>query len=169
MSAQVEQYIRQYGADVWRLCQCLCVQRLDAEDLYQETFARAFSRYETFDEERDFRKWVFAICYNTYKNMRRSFSRQGQTAEFSSGEEKERVIDQLSQPYVDHDVFLDVQNAVEALPQSLKAVVVFFYFEDLSVRDISQILNIPEQTVKNRLFQARKKLKVRLATYEQAF
>lgn len=169
MPAQVEHYIRQYGADVWRLCQCLCVQRPDAEDLYQETFARAFSRYETFDDTRDFRKWVFAICYNTYKNMRRSFSRQGQPVPFASEEEQARCLDQLTQPYTDRDVFLDVQTAVEALPQSLKAIVIFFYFDDLSVGDISQILEIPEQTVKNRLFQARKKLKVRLAAYEQAF
>ena len=59
---------------------------------------------------------------------------------------------------IDLDSKIDLYNAISTLPNELRIPTILFYFDDLSYKDISDILSIPEGTVKSRVFRAKEKL-----------
>jgi len=162
---EVNKQFETYSADVWRLCQSLCFNYQDSEDLFQETFIKAYVKIDTYNPNLDFRKWIFSICYNTFKNLLRKNSFRPINIEFVNNEEKDNLINNIIEKDIEKNIFWDIVNAVKSLPPKLKAVVVFFYFDDFSVKEISDILKTPVYTVKNRLYKARIKLKERLVDY----
>ena len=65
-----EKYIEQYSERLSRLCCNLCRNYADADDLFQDTWFKAMKNFDKYDKTRDFGKWLFAVCVNTYKNTR---------------------------------------------------------------------------------------------------
>lgn len=157
-----ENYIATYGADVWRLCYKLCSSNQDSEDLYQRTWLRAYEKLDKFKVEQDFRKWIFAVCYNLYKNDMRYASTRPLSIEYNSNEEKDRAFSRIPSKGSDLDTFLDIKVAVNSLPATLKSIVVLYYFDDFKIKDIGKIMGLSVSGVKNKLHSARKLLKERL-------
>ena len=160
----MDEYLSVYGADVWRLRRKLCPKKEDAEDLYQETFCRAFLKIDTYRLEEDFRQWIFAIYYNLFKDNYRKYKNLKEY-DFANNEEKSLIMDSISQDFSWDEKTYDIKLAVDSLEIDLKAVVVLFYFNDYDIKDICQILKTTEPIVKNRLFKARKVLAERLGDY----
>ena len=98
-----------------------------------------------------FRSWLLKIAANSAYDILR---RRGRTV----------PLEDLEPAAADHtEDKLGLWMAVQQLPADYRTVVVLFYYEDLDVREISQITAIPEATVKTRLFRARQRLKSLLA------
>ena len=66
-----EQYTAEYSPELSRLCMKLCGNALDAEDLFQDTWTRAFEKNEQYRPEYSFKNWLFAICANIFKNSKK--------------------------------------------------------------------------------------------------
>lgn len=157
-----EEYVQKYSSDLTRLCLSLCCNSADAEDLFQDTWYKAIRHYPKYNRELPFDKWLFSICVNTYKNsLKLSYNKN--KVEFKSDEEKQAFLNSIpSSDEVGRDDYFELRRAISALPKRQKIVIVLHYFKDYSEREIAQLLNIPEGTVKSRMYAARQSLKGRL-------
>ena len=122
----------------------------DAEDAVQEAICAAFERRESLREADKFRPWLLRIlvnkCYDTCRRRRPTV-------------DLEDVADYLPAKSQDHTERLTLWQAVMALSGDLRAVVTLFYYDGLSIREISGALGISEAAVKTRLSRGRAKLR----------
>ncbi len=159
---EISEYAEKYSMDLTRLCISLCGNNADAEDLFQETWYKAISRFDTYKSGYPFDKWLFAICVNTFKN-RVSLFYNKKRVDFSTDEEKQAFFDSIPDKGDDpDDSYYELHRAVARLPKKLRVVLVMYYFRENSVSEVAEILNIPEGTVKSRLHSARQQIKRRL-------
>jgi RNA polymerase sigma-70 factor (ECF subfamily) len=156
---------------VYRVARRLVSSREEAEDLVQETYARAFRSWRSFTPGTNLRAWLLRILTNLnidrgrrkqrtpdeqpleegdyflYNRLEQS-TRDGNTAE-------ERVVERLSQD--------DIVTALSAVPHDFRDVVVLVDIGDFTYQDAAQILDIPIGTVMSRLHRGRRILKRELA------
>ena len=151
----IDEYVARYGRRLFGLCMTLCRNRIEAEDLYQETWLKALSHIHQFHEAEDFEPWLTKICVNTYRNILRRL-KISPFADFSSDEEKRVLIESVPARETDHTALYD---AVDRLPEKLRVTVILFYFRDMDLAQTAKALGIPVGTVKSRLNHARKLLK----------
>lgn len=143
-----DDYIDVHGAKLFGLCMHLCRNHWDAQDLYQETWLRAYRAQRQYQEERDFGLWLNRICVNLYRDRLRrkkllSFLPFSQQA----------VGEQLAAP--EPADYSDLYQAVAQLPEKYRLVVVLYYFYGCDTAQTAQVLQIPVGTVKSRLSKAR--------------
>lgn len=161
MKRPVEEYVGQYSPALTKLCLSLCGNRHDAEDLFQTTWEKAIRKFRTYDAEKPFEKWLFAICVNAYRDrVRRYDSRK--ILRFSSDEEQEFFLSSIPDKDFDRDEVIALHTAVRRLKPQLREAVVLYYFRGYGVAELSEILAVPEGTVKSRLSAAREQLRKEL-------
>ncbi len=135
-----------------------------AEEIVQETFVVAFRKFDTFSGSSSAFTWLYGIMLNKYRDhcrKRKRLRRLGFVpADANPGETQsiEAVDSSLSAELANSDEGEFLAGAVDRLPFKLRAVVAMHYFDDLSLKEIAEILNCRLGTVKSRLFNARKHL-----------
>lgn len=129
----------------------------EAQDITQTVFIKAFEKLDTFDDRHPFFSWLYRIAVNESLN---SIKRQGRFKDVSGVFiSKDRTpaekceVSELSQVF---------QLVLMELDVNYRIVIILKHFLDCSYREMSRILDIPEKTVKSRLFTARKLLKDQL-------
>jgi RNA polymerase sigma-70 factor (ECF subfamily) len=142
--------------------------RSDAEDLVQDTVLRAFERWEQYQLGTNIRAWMFTILYHTFvSRKRRVESREVALAP----DEAERRLSEApgdrdpEGAYFDSIVDDEITRAIDALPADYRTAVVLSDVHDLRYAEIATILDIPEGTVKSRLFRGRRLLQSALRNY----
>lgn len=151
----IEAYIEQYGRRLYGLCRYLIGE--DADDLYQETWLRAYMKLDTYKRELPFEAWITGICVNAYRDEMRKRRRRGRF-EAAVTEEIENDVSDIS---FDEEGFrnAEIRDLVNRLPEKLRETVILYYYNGLDEKSTAEILKIPLGTVKSRLSQARNKLK----------
>ena len=153
---------------VFRVARHLAPSRDEAEDLVQETYARAFRSWQSFQPGTNLRAWLFRILTNLNIDRGRRLQRapdmqpleEGDYLLYNKLEEagdtpEERVDERLSQD--------DAVGALAAVPHDFRDVIVLVDIGDFSYADAAQILDIPIGTVMSRLHRGRRILKRELA------
>ena len=133
---------------LYRVSMSMLKNETDCEDAVQSALLAAYEKLDTLKNEDFFKTWLVRILINICNQQLRT---------------KSRVIslqDYTDTPSVSDDCNIDVKIALEQLPVKIREVVVLYYMEDFSVKEISQILKIPNGTVKSRLSKGRKLLKL---------
>ena len=152
--------INEHGRRLYGLARRLCRNREDAEDLYQETWLKAYRFLDRYDDSRDFGAWLTGICVNCYRDMRRRQKWLFLFPSFRTNEAKDSVLASVPAEITpDH---IDVRTAVNALPEKYRLAVVLHYFLGMDVKKTSEALRIPEGTAKYHLYKAREILRGRL-------
>lgn len=156
----IEQYIELHGRRLYGLCMTLCAGASWAEDLYQETWLRAYTRFHQYDRQRPFEPWLTGICVNAYRDELRKRKFSLIFDGFATSEEKDELLNsQVEPPTEDHS---DLHAAIDRLPEKLRTTVILHYFNDLNQQQTADVLGVPLGTVKSRLNQARKQLRKEL-------
>jgi RNA polymerase sigma-70 factor (ECF subfamily) len=158
---------------VYRVARHLVGSREEAEDLMQETYARAFRAWRSFQPGTNLRAWLLRILTNLNIDRGRKRQRTPDTQPLEEGDyflynrleasadgdgDEERVVERLSQN--------DVVSALSEVPHDFRDVVVLVDIGDFTYADAAQILDIPIGTVMSRLHRGRRILKKAMA--EQA-
>ena len=156
-----ERYVAEYSRELTRFCIKLCGDVHDAEDLFQDTWARALDKFDQYDQSSSFKSWLFTICANLFRNSKK-LKYNSSKAVFSTKEEKEKFLNSIPDQETDVDAYLDLHAAILSLPKKHRLVLVLYYFREFSYSEIARMLDIPEGTVKSRLNTAKKLLKRRL-------
>ena len=144
-----------------------------AEDLVQETFAKAFSSFHQFTEGTNLRAWLYRILTTTFINIYRKEQRQplisdGELEEWQIAEAATHTSDQGKSAEIEALEQLpdsDIKNALQAMPEEFRLAVYFVDVEGFSYKEVAEILNIPTGTVMSRLHRGRKLLRKSLAEY----
>lgn len=131
-------------------------QRQDAEDVMQTVFLKLWKHPAVFTDETHLDKWLTKVTVNESRSLLRARSRAP-----ISFEELEALGTVATEP---ED--LDLISAVLRLPEPLRAVIHLHYYEDLPVKEIADLLNISQASVKMRLVRGRKRLKFELTEGE---
>jgi RNA polymerase sigma-70 factor, ECF subfamily len=155
---------------VYRVARRLVSSREEAEDLMQETYARAFRSWEQYQPGTNLRAWLLRILTNLNIDRGRRVQRAPDMQPLEEGDyflynrleesggqnlDEERVVERLSQD--------DIVGALSAVPHNFRDVVVLVDIGDFSYQDAAQILDIPVGTVMSRLHRGRRILKRELA------
>jgi RNA polymerase sigma-70 factor, ECF subfamily len=154
---------------VYRVARGLVGSKEEAEDLMQDTYARAFRSWRSFTPGTNLRAWLLRILTNLNidrgRRVQRSPDMQSleerdyylyDRLEATSGNsDEERVVERLSQD--------DIVDALAEVPHDFRDVVVLVDIGDFSYADAAQILDIPVGTVMSRLHRGRRILKKQLA------
>ena len=156
----MDQYIKQYGSKLFGLTLKLCKNREDAEDLYQETWIKAYRFLDKYEGDKEFGAWITRVCINTYKDMLRRHRWRFFSASFKTNEEKDMALSNV--PAYEQEDHSEVRAAIDALPEKFRLAIILHYYNDLDIKKTAEILKIPEGTVKYNLHKAREILKERL-------
>lgn len=166
---ELEQFIAEYGADIYSFCCCLTGSRQEADDLYQETFLRAVEKQKHLDMSGSPKSYLLSVAVYLWKNQRRKagWRRRIADTEYYGREDTEMSREDSSddlpeQKVIRQEMQKTVRAAVLRLPDKMKVTVLLYYMEERSVEEIAEILRIPKGTVKSRLHQARKILRKEL-------
>lgn len=162
MKIDFDEYIRRYSRDLTRLCISLCRNTAEAEDLFQETWCKAIKNQKKYNSSMPFEKWLYAICVNTFKNTHKLFYNKFKI-NFRNEEEKIAFINSIPDFSIENsDEYFELHKIISSLPKKQKAVIILYYFKDYSAKEIAQMLNISEGTVKSRLHYAKDYIRRRL-------
>lgn len=140
----------------------------DAEDILQESYIKALSKISELDKPESFSSWLNQIVANKSKD----FLKKKKPMLFNSDEEETDTTELLPDEYTSFspeenldqtELQKTVMEVLDELSEEKRACVLMMYFEELSVGEIAETLEIPEGTVKTRLFSARKDLKDKFA------
>lgn len=136
----------------------------DAEDLAQEAFLRAFRGLEGFKGEARFSTWLYRITWNLCADWLRRHRRSGRGTQSSLDDAAELAdgrVD-LEQGLLVSEDKRKVREALDALDEKYRTVVVLLYYQKLSYEEIASVLEVPVKTVETRLYRARRILKENL-------
>ena len=132
-----------------------------ADDLAQEAILKAYLHCATFEGRSDLQTWVFRIAYNEYLNEQNRYWNTHRVAV----EDYEMVDTQAASEQSDAAFrYETLYKAIDQLPKQEKVVVILYYIEEKSIREIARITDISEGSIAVILFRARKKLKA-ILTY----
>jgi RNA polymerase sigma-70 factor (ECF subfamily) len=142
--------------------------RVDAEDLVQETFVRAIPAARRLRKESNVKSWMFTILRNVWFNQ----LRQPRIAVQMSGADIDRLLPEFRAPAAKDPQSLlltsqdreQVREAISRLPVEAREVILLREFEDLSYQEIAGVLKCPIGTVMSRLGRARSKLRALLSS-----
>src|SRR5215217_8138893 len=156
---------------VYRVARHLAGSREEAEELMQETYARAFRSWRSFTPGTNLRAWLMRILTNLNIDRGRRKQRSPDTQPLEEGDYYlyNRLSDALPETNPQEDQVLrrlsqnDAVDALSAVPHDFRDVVVLVDIGDFSYQDAAQILDIPIGTVMSRLHRGRRILKKELA------
>jgi len=156
---------------VYQVARHIAGSRDEAEDLMQETYARAFRSWRSYEPGTNMRAWFLRILTNLNIDHGRKKQRQPQTEPLEEGdyylynriehgtaddrESEERLLERMSQA--------NVVAALAEIPHDFRDVTVLVDIGEFSYQEAAQILGIPVGTVMSRLHRARRMLKTKLA------
>lgn len=159
--AQLQEWMRAYGRDVWNFAFSLISMPHLADDITQDVFVRAYENMQTFQGTSSVKTWLLAIARNAVIDHQRSaFWRKVTLVEWvrelgnAPSAEREALR---------HEFNSEVWQMVLQLPTKLREVLVLHAHHQLSHAEIAATLQIPENTVKSRLHRARTRLSALLA------
>lgn len=157
----------------FNLARWLTRSHQDAEDIVQEAYLRAFRSFEHFHGD-DGRVWLLTIVRNTFYSWYQHNKKQQMETQFEeeihSAEQNGSATSQFDNNdpenlLVQHDSQKQLQQALEALPLEFREVMIMRELEDLSYKQIAEIIGIPMGTVMSRLGRGRKHLALLLAAH----
>ena len=151
----VEEIILEQYNQYYRLAYSYVHNEADAEDIVQNGAYKALRNSKTLRNPEYAKTWIYRIMLNeTF-----SFFRQPKAESYEYiRKEKDMEVDSVEDIYMD----IDLQKALDSLPEQDKAIVVMKFFEDKKLEEIADILNENVNTIKSRLYRSMKKLRIRL-------
>jgi len=155
--AAFAQLVDRWERPIRRLCVRMTGDEHRGEDLAQETFARVFAHRERFDAGRRFSTWLWRIalnlCHEESRRLRRRGTRLTDDADASDGVGRVENDGPHARAVRSEQAQL-VRDALQQLPDPHRAVVLLREYENLKFREIADVLDVPEGTVKWRMSEA---------------
>ncbi|OMD38192.1 RNA polymerase [Paenibacillus odorifer] len=142
---------RQLEPQLYRLAKTILLKDEDCADALQETTLKVYKGLANLKQPKFFKTWVIRILINECNQLLRMRERTIAVAEIP-----EEPVD--SYVHFEDSGNVDLQSFINQLDESLRLVIVLFYYDDLSIKQIADVLDISEGAVRARLHRARRLL-----------
>lgn len=159
-----DEVVRYYSPMVYRIALTKTQSSHDAEDIFQDVFLKLVMNEKPFECEEHRKAWLIRVtinCCNSHFTMpwRKNVDSLDDAILAQLPAEDNTEIDSREGP--------DVYAEVLKLPQNMREVILLYYYEEMSIREISQALQTTEVNIKKRLSRARQKLKLELTEEDE--
>jgi len=155
LAREFEERLRDCSTLAVRIAYSVLRHRQDAEDVAQEAFARAYRSFAQLRDRDRFRAWLVRMTWRLAIDRRRSDTRR-------LARETAVPADAASRTAEDEAIATEratrLWTAIDELPDKLRVTIVLSAIEGYDIREVARLLDLPEGTVKSRLFQARRSL-----------
>ena len=165
-----------YKDKIFHLAYRMLNNKQEAEDAVQETFLRVYTNLHRYDENQKFSTWIFRIgtnlCIDKLRRRKQTYSLD---AEMTDGEGNDYYAmlpsdeDTPEKQLIVSETQAQIHRAIETLPEKYKSVVILRYLHDMSLQEISDVLDMPVTTIKTRVHRGREYLRKKLEQEEQVF
>ncbi|QED45994.1 RNA polymerase sigma factor SigW [Cytobacillus dafuensis] len=158
-----------YKDKVFLICYRMLGNRHEAEDIAQEAFLRAYVNIHSFNINLKFSSWLYRIatnlCIDRIRKKKPDFYLDAEVAGTDGLTMYSQIAADTSLPEEDVESLElqeTIQREISKLPEKYRTVIVLKYIEELSLNEISQILDLPLGTVKTRIHRGREALRTQL-------
>ena len=160
-----DEFVTLYGDRIYGFGMRMCGEREDARDIVQETFIKAFESLKTLKEPKALKSWLYRVASNACLMKRRKgkfepqrelsledlMPKDADSAAFEVPDDADAPDDSMAR----NETRRAVHDAIRSLPPHYRVVLLLRDIEQLSTREVSGALDLPETTVKMRLHRAR--------------
>lgn len=173
-----DRFVEHFRAKIFRYSWLMCGQREDAEDVAQDALLKAFESFDQLREPERVRPWIFRIARNACLMKRRKSvfapARELSLDDFLPARERDgdrvklQIADWSNLPdrgMMQSELNAMLDEAICALPETYKSVILMRDVEELSTRETAQVLDLTEDVVKTRLHRARLAVRQKLDEY----
>ena len=162
--------VTKYDTRIMTLTLQIAQNKEDAEDIYQETFIKVYKNLSKFRFESDIYTWIYRIAVNTAYNYNRKHSKIKvvEPKEDDGYDLLDWVFDPQSNEENREDLIMAINQSLLKLSHQQRVVFILKHLQQLKIKDIANILDLSEGTVKKYLFRAMEKLRVSLKEYHYA-
>lgn len=156
LDAEFERLLVESSTLAFRVAYGVLRQREDAEDIAQEAFIKAHRNFRRLRDRTRFRSWLVRLTWRLAIDRQRANRRRSN---------RDTEHGRLSLPVITADSAIDNErahhlwNAIDALPERLRLPLILAGIEGHDIREVACLLQVPEGTVKSRLFHARERMK----------
>lgn len=163
---ELEKCIDEFGTEIYRFCMKLCMNKTNAEDLYQQTFLKALESDMNLNWEQNPKALFFSFTYNLWKSEQRKNARRTAIAPCNNlDEESENLLysnENVEEKVLQQELIKETNKIIESLPEKIRVPLTLYYLFELSVEQIAKTIKKPSGTIKSRLFKGRNLIKKRL-------
>ena len=151
--------VERYKHMVFTLTLRIVKNREEAEEVAQDVFVKAYKNLENFKGDSKFSTWIYKIAYFASLDVIKRNKRQVKTEDIDSlyDGNLENVQDALKDLH-EKDRKKVINEAILKLNEEERIILTLFYFEELSIKEISKVVNLSDDNIKVKLFRSRKKL-----------
>ena len=147
-----EEYTRIFNLfknDIYRLAFSYTKNYLDSDDIVQSVFIKLYKNFDKFEDDTSIKKWLTRVTINECKTL---FLSAWKRKMFPITEKEENIA-------IDKPKDIGLIDSLFQLPKKYRIVLFLFYYEDYKIKEIAEILNVKEATIKTRLTRGRSLLK----------
>jgi RNA polymerase sigma-70 factor (ECF subfamily) len=167
-----EDLVKKHDSKVLQIAFSILGNQQDAQDVYQETFIRVFINITNFKFQSSFSTWVIRIVINqSINHYRKKYFKQ----KLSPFEQDKEYIDNLCDHHaspedklVSLEILKQVEKSMNILSVKERTVFILKHYHDYKLKEIAEMMNCKEGTVKNYLFRATQKLRKKLKSYYES-
>jgi RNA polymerase sigma factor (sigma-70 family) len=174
--AAYEKLMRKYHDAIYMLIYRMVRQKAEVEDLTQEAFIKAFASLRNFNNEYAFSTWLYKIATNNCIDYIRRKKLQPFSLDKSLDSDEDQYAFEIpdisfeaDKPIIERQRAKFLEEAINALPEKYRRVIILRHKEERDYREIAKILQLPLGTVKAHLFRARELLNKYLRNKIQQF
>lgn len=140
--------IKKLENGMYKISYSILKNEADVQDAVQDAIYKAYKELDTLKDKRKFKPWIYRILQNTSFQILNN-------KKYCSNIENENI----QENKIDIDTGLTIWNAVKKLDNPYKTVIILFYYEDLSIKEISKITGSKVDAVKKQLSRGRERIK----------
>jgi RNA polymerase sigma-70 factor (ECF subfamily) len=160
-----ETYIKPHVKGLFNYAYKITEDYFYAEDLVQETIIKVLEKFDTIRKKKSIKWWLFKTLKNKFLDKHKKSKRlviiESKTIEDNAMNFNRKRIN-IEDDFVKEELAREINEVINNLPDIFKEIVILNEIENFKYHEISQILDIPEGTVKSRLSRARKMLEAKL-------
>ena len=142
--------IEKYSDMVYRMAYSMVKNPQDAEDIHQDVFVKYIMKRPDFESVEHEKAWFLRVTINMVKNLWKTAWKRKVVSLFDN------TMEEQMEPIQENEALIEV---VKQLPQKYRVVIHLFYYEELSVEEIANLLKEKPSTVRTQLTRARRRLK----------
>lgn len=151
--------VDRYKDLVFTLALRMVKNREEAEEVSQDTFIKVYNSLNRFKGDSKFSTWIYRVAYNTCLDRLKKNKRQEYTVAIDEYTEHQvKTLENALDALEEQEKQLAIKKCLEMLPSEDSFILTLYYFEELSLDEISKITGLKPNNVKVKLFRSRKKL-----------